>query len=268
MNGALTTAHAHDLRVLLGRLADAAARETLPRFRRQATIDNKLSDGFDPVTEADREAERAIRAILDSQRPDDAIIGEEFGTTRNGARDAWIVDPVDGTRAFVAGLPVWGTLIGLYRDGAPLAGLVDQPFTGERFIGLAGHGATLATRGGAPAAIAARDGITLADATLMTTSPRIFPKADGARYDAVERQVRLARYGCDCYAYAMLAAGQIDLVIESGLHVYDIAGPLALMRAAGATVTDWNGGDPSAGGQILAAGSARLHAEALEVLNA
>ena len=265
----LTTAGERaSLAALFDRLADAAAAQTLPRFRAGQCIDNKLdaSQGFDPVTEADRAAERAIRDILDRERPLDGVIGEEFGSVRTDARDVWIIDPVDGTRAFVAGLPVWGTLIALYRDGRPAAGMVDQPFTGERFVGLAGRGATLSMRGAPPRVITPSRRDRLAEATLMTTSPDIFGERETAAFHRLRRATRLTRYGADCYAYALLAAGHVDLVVEDGLQIYDIAAPLALMAAAGATVSDWQGGDPSRGGGVVAAATPALHARALTVL--
>ena len=255
------------IRDLLARMGDAAAIETLPRFRSALRVADKGgAAGFDPVTEADREAERAIRAILGAERGGDGIVGEEFGNENQDAPWQWIVDPVDGTRAFVSGLPVWGTLVGLYRDGVPVAGLVDQPFTGERYVGVVGEGATLALRGAAPVAVRAAAVTDLSRATLMTTDPGLFAGAEAEAFQRLSRACRLRRYGCDCYAYAMLAAGHVDLVVESGLHIYDIAAPLALVRAAGGVVTDWSGGDASRGGQALAAANPRLHEAALRML--
>ncbi|MEO0546242.1 MAG: inositol monophosphatase family protein, partial [Pseudomonadota bacterium] len=178
---------------------------------------------------------------------------------------------IDGTRAFISGLPVWGTLIGLYWRGIPLAGVLDQPFTGERFMAYTDANGTgvseLSVRGDTVARNKTRATIDLADAILMTTSPRIFSPEDGARYDALERKVKLPRYGCDCYAYGMLAAGQIDLVVESGLHIYDIAAIIPIVRNAGGVVTSWQGEDPSKGGSVLAAANESLHEKALAILN-
>ena len=175
-----------------------------------------------------------------------------------------MLDPVDGTRAFVSGLPVWGTLIGLLRDGRPHAGMMAQPFTGERFW-AAGAGA-FGRWSGETRRLAASGATGLADATLMTTDPRLFAADEREAFARVEGAVRMSRYGCDCYAYAMVAAGQIDLVIESGLQVYDIAALIPIVEGAGGTVTDWRGGSAATGGQVLAAANPALHAAALTLL--
>ncbi len=252
-------------------LCDAAAAETLPRFRAATPIDNKLDHDFDPVTEGDRQAERAIRNLITSRYPNSGIVGEEFGNVRTDAEFKWIIDPIDGTRAFISGLPVWGTLIGLYRNGAPYAGAMDQPFTRERFLALPDENGTCTTSisidKAEPEKLATRRTQKLEDATLMTTSPHLLKENDERpRYDALERRVNMARYGCDCYAYSMVAAGQIDLVVESGLNIYDIAALIPIIEGAGGIVTDWHGNDASQGGQILAAANANLHQQAMETL--
>lgn len=246
-------------------LAEAAAAETLPRFRMSVAVDNKEDAGFDPVTEADREAERAIRALISERFPDHGILGEEHGDVGLDRDYVWVIDPIDGTRAFISGLPVWGTLIGLYHKGKAVMGMMDQPFTGERFIAEPGN--AIVQRHGKVEPIRSRSGVPLDRAIMMTTSPFIFPDHLKPAYQRVERSVRLARYGCDCYAYAMVAAGHIDLVVESDLKPYDVGGLIALVEQAGGKMTTWDGGAAENGGNIVAAGSPELHAQALGMLN-
>lgn len=253
-----TTAHA---------LADAARDAVLPHFRSSALLtDNKLDDGrFDPVTEADRSAERAMRAVLAELRPDDAILGEEYGPRAGRSGLTWVLDPIDGTRAFLSGAPTWGVLIALSDADGPLYGMIDQPYIGERFEGGLGRAQmsgpqglrSLATRGDRP----------LSEAILFTTFPEVGSPEEGAAFADLARRVRLTRYGLDCYAYALLAAGQVDLVVEAGLAPYDIQAPMAVIEAAGGIVTDWQGGPVHQGGRALAAASRQQHAEALEVLS-
>ncbi|MBK0401149.1 histidinol-phosphatase [Limibaculum sp. M0105] len=252
-------------------LADAAAQVTLPRFRTaDLTTDDKGAAGlFDPVTAADREAEAAIRSILQRERPEDAILGEEHGTTTGRSGLTWVIDPIDGTRAFISGLPVWGTLIALDDGTRGVIGIVDQPFTGERFVGLNTPGASHAVleHRGAVRAITTRRGRALADSTVFTTAPELFTETERRGFDAVRGAAQLTRYGTDCYAYALLAMGHVDLVIEAGLKAYDIAAPKALIEAAGGIVTGWRGEDCRWGGRVLAAAHPALHAEALELLS-
>lgn len=248
----------------LHRLADAAAKETLPRFRANTTVSNKLQGGFDPVTEADRAAEAAIRDLIGRHYPDHGIMGEEHGSEGLDRDYLWVIDPIDGTRAFISGLPVWGTLIGLYHRGRAVAGLMDQPFTGERFV--ADQGGTFYRGPDGERTIRARDCGSLAQATLFTTSPHLFSDVEIARYRAVEGRVNLFRYGCDCYAYALVAGGHADLVIENNLEAYDIGALIAILESAGAVVTDWSGARPEQGGNIIAAGSKAVHEEALALL--
>lgn len=259
------------LRHFLSRLCNAAEAETLPRFRRAISVENKLDAGYDPVTEADREAEAAIRALIGEEFPEHDIVGEEHGTTGHDARYRWIIDPIDGTRAFVCGIPVWGTLIGLYRDGIPLAGVMDQPFTGERYMafpaadGLPGE-TVLVDRQNGEARLTTSATESLADARLMTTSPHLLRNGRDEAYFKLEEQVRLFRYGCDCYAYALLAAGHIDLVAESGLNVYDIAALIPIIENAGGVVSSWDGGSAADGGSILASANPALHEQAIAAL--
>ena len=256
-----------DVAAFLHLLADAAARETLPRFRTGAKVSNKLDQGFDPVTEGDRMAERAMRALIERKQPGHGIVGEEFGT-RAGREDwTWILDPIDGTRAFVSGLPTWGTLIGLYREGRPHAGMLAQPFTRERFW-CDGEASWFAHDGDAPERLATSGIETLADATLMTTDPALFEGEEAARFARLDAEVRMRRYGFDCYAYAMVAAGHVDLVVESGLHVYDIAALIPIIEGAGGVVSAWDGTTAANGGRVVAAANPTLHAAALLALAA
>lgn len=247
-------------------MADAAGRAILPLFRSaDLTADNKRPADFDPVTEADRAAERAMRDVLARRRPQDGILGEEYGAQQGSSGLTWILDPIDGTRAFICGAPSWGVLIGV-SDGTQIRyGIVDQPYTGERFEG--GFGVSRLSTAGGERHLAVRNGVDLAGATLMTTFPEVGTTDEGAAFRRVAEQVRLTRYGLDCYAYALLALGQIDLVIEAGLQPYDIAGPMAVVQAAGGIVTDWQGKTAINGGQVIAAASPELHQAALKLLN-
>lgn len=245
-------------------IGNAAAAETLPRFRAGAAVDNKVAGGFDPVTEADREAERVIRALISGAFPDHGILGEEHGVEGADKEYVWVIDPVDGTRAFIAGLPVWGTLVGLYRNGRAVMGMMDQPFTGERFVGTP-EGAFL-IRAGEKTPIRSRKGIALKDAILMTTTPALFKGPLEPVYQRLEQSVRLARYGCDCYAYAMVAAGNIDICVDAGIQSYDIAGLIPVIEQAGGCVTTFTGGRAEFGGDVIASGSPELHDEALRLI--
>lgn len=248
------------------RLAAVAAAETLPRFRRQGDVVNKLSAGFDPVTEADRAAEQAIRDLIRAEFPDHGIVGEEFGSEKADNSHVWVIDPIDGTRAFISGLPLWGTLVGLTADGKAIAGMMSQPFTGELYYANGG-GAFYEGPGGARQ-LAARGTTVLSEATLCTTTPALFDASRRALYDKVEAAVRLPRYGTDCYAYAMVAAGHVDLVVECALQPYDIVGLIPIIEKAGGVVTTWDGGSAEVGGDIIAAATPELHARALEFLQA
>lgn len=254
-----------DLSAFLERLAQQSGEAILPFFRTELSVLDKGSDRFDPVTEADRAAETVIRRLIQASFPGHGIRGEEFDDVNPDAEYQWVVDPIDGTRAFLCGLPVWGTLIGLMRDGNPVMGVMNQPYTGELFFGDGRHARLKGPRG-------QRDLMTssktrLADANLMTTDPRLFTPIERGAFDRVESQVKLSRYGVDCYAYAMLASGQVDLVIESGLKPYDIVGLIPIIEGAGGVITNWDGGSAKDGGSILAAANATLHAEALALLN-
>lgn len=250
---------------ILDAIAEAAAAETLPRFRMQVTIDNKHANGFDPVTEADRAAEKAIRSIITERYPEHGILGEEHGNVGLDRDYVWVIDPIDGTRAFISGLPVWGTLVGLYHKGKAVMGMMDQPFTGERFIAWPGE--AMVRRHGEISRLSTRKNVSLDQAIMMTTSPKIFSEELEPSYKRVEASVQLTRYGCDCYAYAMVAAGHIDLVVEADLKPYDVGGLIPLVEQAGGVMTTWSGGRPEMGGTIVASGSAELHEAVLELLN-
>lgn len=252
----LATAHA---------LADRAGEVILPHFRTKAVVDHKGGDFFDPVTVADRDAERAIRDALEDIYPGHGIIGEEFGKTRADASYCWIIDPIDGTRAFIMGQPLWGTLIGLTKDGAPRFGLMDQPFTEERF--WSDENEAFLRHKGTTASIRSRKDVALKDALLASTSIDLFVAGDEReRFDALSRAVRLRRFGGDCYNYCLLALGHVDLVVESGLQPFDILPLIPIIERAGGIVSTWDGGDPRDGGRILAAGDPKLHRAAVEIL--
>ncbi|MEQ8367414.1 MAG: histidinol-phosphatase [Roseicyclus sp.] len=246
-------------------MADAARAATLIHFRSAGlATDNKAEAGFDPVTLADREAEAALRKVLATRRPVDAILGEEEAAKPGTTGLTWIIDPIDGTRGFISGTPTWGVLIALADGAGPFYGVIDQPYIGERFEGGLGR-ATLTGPHGV-SALATRNTGRLADATLFTTFPEVGTARERAGFEAVRDRVKLTRYGMDCYAYALVAAGQVDLVIEAGLQSYDIAAPIAVIEAAGGVVTDWKGRPVHRGGRALAAANATLHAKALALL--
>ena len=249
------------------RIAAAAAAETLPRFRRFGDVANKLEGGFDPVTEADREAEKAVRALIRAEYPGQGILGEEFGSENASSDHVWVIDPIDGTRSFISGIPLWGTLVGLTRRGNAVAGMMAQPFIGELFYAAGGE-AWYEGPHGARQRLSARKTVALSEATLCTTTPALFQGDRRVAYDRLEKAVRLARYGTDCYAYVMLAAGNVDLVVEVGLQPYDIVALIPIIEAAGGVVTEWSGGPAEDGGGIIAAATPELHAAAMEVLHA
>ncbi|WP_371157387.1 histidinol-phosphatase [Jannaschia sp. 2305UL9-9] len=253
-----------DLRVTAHRLAEAAREITLKHFRTPLSVISKRAD-FDPVTEADRQAEAAMRDILAKVRPDDAILGEEQGIKAGTSGLTWVLDPIDGTRGYISGTPTWGVLIAVQDATGPIYGMIDQPFTGERFEGAAGRATW--TRGTDSHPIAVRDTTDLSQATILTTFPEVGTAKEGAAFHRLANGCRLTRYGMDCYGYALLAAGHVDLVVEAGLQPYDIAAPIAVIEAAGGMVTDWQGGSAHDGGQVLAAATPALHAKAMEHLN-
>jgi myo-inositol-1(or 4)-monophosphatase len=243
-------------------VAERAGQATLPFFRTDLTVDNKRRDGrFDPVTEADRSAERVFRAALREAFPEHGVYGEEFGhEAGNGL--TWVIDPIDGTRAFMTGMLHWGLLLALFDGREPVLGIMHQPFTGETFYG--DNDSAHYRRGGERRTLRTRQCDRLSDAVLTTTSPRLFaPETERPAFERLERQVKLSRYGGDCYIYAMIAMGYVDLATDSGLHPYDIQALIPIIRGAGGVVTTIDGGDASFGGFVLASGSASLHEAAL-----
>lgn len=255
-----------DFGAFVAELATQSGQAILPFFRaKHATEDKSVPGGvFDPVTEADRAGENVMRHLIKRHFPEHGVLGEEFGTENADADYVWVLDPIDGTRAFISGIPVWGTLIGLTRKGVPVYGMMHQPFTGERY---SGDGLQSRYEGpGGSRVLRTRKTVDLAAATLMTTSPALFADDEQEAYRRVEAKVRLPRYGCDCYAYCMLASGHVDLVIEAGLKPYDIVALIPIIEGAGGIVTSWDGGSAAGGGRIVAAGSKALHEAALALL--
>ena len=245
-------------------MADAARAVILPLFRSGLVSDNKDANGFDPVTEADRAAEKAMRAVLADLRPVDGVLGEEFGEQDGTSGLQWVLDPIDGTRGFISGTPTWGVLISVRDVNGPLYGMIDQPYIGERFEG--GFGQKIMTGPLGERALGTKRTADLADATILTTFPEVGSEVDAVGFQAVAERCKLTRYGMDCYGYALLAAGQVDLVVEAGLSAYDIQAPIAVIEAAGGIVTDWQGGPAHEGGRALAAANAELHAQAMAIL--
>lgn len=262
---AISEAERASLIVTAHALADVARTETLTRFRQPGlVIDDKGAAGFDPVTEADRASESAMRALLAERRPQDSVLGEEFADTEGSSGLCWVLDPIDGTRAYLSGAPTWGVLVALRGAHGPIYGIIDQPFLGERFSGGFGEARLDGPRG--RQALATRGTTALAEAILYTTSPDLGSAAESEAFLALSRRVRLTRYGFDCYAYALLALGHVDLVVEAGLKPFDVQAPMAVIEAAGGIVTDWRGRPADGGGQVVAAANATLHRAALEVL--
>jgi myo-inositol-1(or 4)-monophosphatase len=254
-----------DFSAFVDELATVAGDTIRPFFRTTLSIiDKGCPGGFDPVTAADQAAETAMRTLIRRTFPDHGIVGEEFGEERAGAEYVWVLDPIDGTKSFIAGMPAWGTLIALMRLGEPVFGMMIQPFIGERF---SGDGEVARYRGPAGTRdLRVRACEQLSEAVLFTTSPRLMNAADRKAFGQVEDAVRLSRYGGDCYAYCMLAAGHVDLVIETELKAHDVLPLVPIIAGAGGVVTTWENGPPHAGGRIIAAGDKRVHAAAMALL--
>lgn len=243
-------------------LAREAARVSLPYFRNPCEqTDKGGAAGFDPVTQADREAEAAIRRLIEARYPGHGVIGEEYGEDRPDAEHVWVLDPIDGTRAFIAGLPLWTNLVALRTAGRPTVGVIGQPYLDEIFLG--GPSGARLIRGGAETRLETRSCERLTEAVIATTDTDLFTGPELGAWTQVRAAARLARLGCDAYAYAMLAAGRVDLVAESGLKVWDWSALVPVIEAAGGEVTDWRGGAPRDNGQILAVGDARIREQAL-----
>ncbi len=254
-----------DFVAFVDELAAVAGDTIRPFFRTALGVENKsLSGGFDPVTAADRAAETVMRALIKRTFPEHGILGEEFDPDHADAEYVWVLDPIDGTKSFICGMPAWGTLIALTRRGEPIYGMMYQPFTREHF---SGDGSAASYRGPAgDRTLRTRSCADLKDAVLLTTSPLLMRDADRKTFQRVEQKVRLSRYGGDCYAYCMLAAGHVDLVIETELKPYDVLPLVPIIEGAGGVVTTWDNERPRHGGRVIAAGDRDLHAKALEVL--
>lgn len=250
----------------LQRLAATAATESLRYFRVNTAIENKYQVGFDPVTEGDKRAEAAIRSILEKEFPEHGILGEEYGPTNIDRSHVWVIDPIDGTRAFIAGLPVWGTLVGLKVDGHARMGFIHQPYTGELYV-ADGSGSLLIDRQGNQQKLETRKPCALSDAIMFTTSPKLYAGRELPAFERLERRVKLSRYGTDCYGAAMVASGYADIWIEPDIQSYDIVGIIPVIEQAGGIVTKIDGGRAEDGGTIIACGSPELHAEAIAVFN-
>jgi inositol-phosphate phosphatase/L-galactose 1-phosphate phosphatase/histidinol-phosphatase len=246
-----------------GRLAEASGPVIRRYFRTPVSVEDKADSS--PVTIADRETELALRALIERDYPDHGIVGEEHGTIRPGASYQWIIDPIDGTKAFITGKPMFGTLVALLQDGIPILGLIDQPVSGERWLGAAGHATTF---NGKPARVRACPD--LAKAVVNSTHPDMFRKPGAERFWSVASTSKLTLWGGDCYAYGLLAIGHIDLVIEYGLKLYDFAAIVPVVLGAGGAMTDWRG-QPLTGasqGDVIAAGDERTLRQALDRLAA
>ncbi len=246
-------------------LAEVSGRAILRYFRQHLHEANKARDGsFDPVTAADQEAEHAMRDLIWKRFPDHGILGEEHGFEEGKSGLTWVLDPIDGTRAFLTGIPLWGTLIALHDGASPVLGVMNQPFTEERFV-ASRFGAFLRHRGKS-VPLKTRSCQRLADARLQCTHPAMFSAQELTVFERLAQQVRLTRFSGDCYAYCMVALGCVDLVVESGLEPYDVQALIPIVERAGGVMTDWRGSDCTQGGQVIAAANATLHAQALSIL--
>ena len=245
-------------------LADNAGSVILPHFRGAGAVSNKAEQAFDPVTEADRAAEQIMRGMIREKYPEHGIHGEEFDDVPANGPYRWILDPIDGTRSFILGLPAWGTLIGLAAEDGPVLGMMDQPYVKERFWGSKAGAFFRGSAG--ERQIRTRGCASLAEAVLTATSPDLFNGDAAERFQTLARQVRMTRFGGDCYLYCLLAMGLIDIVAEASLKAFDIAPLIPIIEAAGGIVTTWDGGDPAHGGRILAVGDPALHEAAIQAL--
>ena len=255
-----------DFAAFVDELAAVSGETIRPFFRSALGVENKShTGGFDPVTAADRAAEAAMRALIKRTFPEHGVIGEELGADRPDAEYVWVLDPIDGTKSFICGLPAWGTLIALTRGGVPIYGMMHQPFTREHFSGD-GRGARYRGPAG-DRALRVRPCAALSDAIMLTTSPLLMNEADRQAFRRVEKEVRLSRYGGDCYAYCVLAAGHVDLLIETELKPHDVLALIPIIEGAGGIMTTWDNGRPHNGGRIIAAGDKRVHEHAMALLN-
>jgi histidinol phosphatase-like enzyme (inositol monophosphatase family) len=262
MPAALDLVALEDLLVALARAAGEAA---LPFFRGEFLQEDKGKGGrFDPVTEADRKAEAAVRRLLAEHRPDDGIVGEEYGAAGEDSDLVWVIDPIDGTRAFISGLPLWCTLIALRKEGRPVLGVISQPYLDEIYVG--GPSGSRLIRASGERRLEVRPCPRLTDAVISTTDTNLFDGAEAGAFEQVRAAAKLARYGCDAYAYAMVALGRMDLVIEANLKAWDWQALAPVVEGAGGVVTNWRGEAPDGSGQIAAAGDRVCLDEALVAL--
>jgi histidinol phosphatase-like enzyme (inositol monophosphatase family) len=246
-------------------LAGAARRQTLERFARDCGVEDKGSGGyFDPVTEADRAAESVMRQLIEAKFPEHGIIGEEFEERHADDRYCWSLDPIDGTRSYICGLPTWVTLIALLADGEPVLGLIDTPCLDELYIGTTAG--TVLDRGGTATTMRASGCTELAEARLSTTDPYLFEGVSRSAFEQLRNAVRTTRFGHDGYAYARLAAGTIDLVVECGLKPHDYNALIPVVRGAGGRIGDWRGGSDLAGGNLIAAATPQLYEAAVSIM--
>jgi inositol-phosphate phosphatase / L-galactose 1-phosphate phosphatase / histidinol-phosphatase len=248
---------------LASELADASGAEIRPHFRQRLTVEDKPD--LTPVTAADRAAELAMRRLIETSFPDHGIVGEEFGRVREDAEFVWVLDPIDGTKSFISGVPLFGTLIALTHGGHPIVGIIDQPISRERWIGAAGRPTTLNG-----AAIRCRACQGLGSATLFATTPEMFRGPDAVAFARVSAAVKLTRFGADCYAYGLLAAGFVDLVLEASLKPYDFCAMIPIVEGAGGVATDWRGArlGLASDGRVMVAGDHHAHEAALALLDA
>lgn len=261
MTAPLTREEIEQYKSFACRLADAAAQITLANFRKAIEIENKEKAGaFDPVTAADKAAEQAMRALIAQEYPEHAIIGEEYDSVSGSSKFSWVLDPIDGTRAYIMGLPTWGTLIALLYDGEPIIGIIDQPYTKERFVGAPGSTKLNGS------AISCRSCNSIGEALLSTTAFNSFSEPEQKAYLNLASAVKLNRSEYDCYAYAMVAHGMIDIVAEAGMKIVDIMALIPVIRGAGGTVSNWHGNDFCNDGRLLACGDATIHRKAVALL--
>jgi len=258
--------------------ADAASVPTMANFRRPVKVENKEAPGsFDPVTIADRQAEQAIKDVVLGEFPEHGFFGEESARQLKDNQPLWVVDPIDGTRAYITGVPLWGTLIAVYDGAEVVLGMLEQPFMRERFVGIGAgtafgnaqymnSGSQLITYSGTKQ-LSTRSSVSLSQAIMQTTSPEFFKqKKNREAFDRVEDAVSMVRFGGDCYCYALLAMGFVDVVIETGLQPYDIAALVPIVEGAGGVISTWDGESAASGGSVVACGSRQLHNQVLSLL--
>ena len=245
-----------------------AGKITIGYFKQNLIIENKDENFFNPVTVADKSAEKKIREMIEKLYPNDSIIGEEYGRKSGSTDFTWIIDPIDGTKAFISGIPTWGILLSLVENSKPIMGVIYQPFTGELFWGGFGKAfKKINLKSDDPQSLIVRKCRSLANAVVATSSPTIPNQLFQTSLDEIMRLSKLDRYGLDCYAYAMLADGCIDAVIEFGLQEYDIRAPEAIVLSAGGIISNLDGSYPLTGGDVIASGDPRVHEQIIKVFS-